>query len=98
MSIAFITGGSCGFSVQDLTISPTIVATITTSTQTFTLPGLKTTDQVVVTKPTAQTGLSVTAARVSAADTVAITFMNPTAAGITPTASEVYKVAIFRPL
>jgi hypothetical protein len=83
--------------VAALTISPTTIATITTAEQTFTLTGLKINDVVFAVKPTAQAGLSVTHARVSAADTVAITFVNPTAAGILPTASEVYKIFWFRP-
>lgn len=80
----------------DVTISPTIVATITTAEQTFACPGLTTADAVFVNKPTAQAGLGIAGARVSAADTLAITFVNPTAAGITPTASETYKVVAFR--
>lgn len=78
------------------TLSPAIVALNTTAEQTFTVKGLLTTDFVYVNKPTAQAGLGICGARVSAADTLAITFNNNTAAGITPTASEVYKVLVFR--
>ena len=53
-------------------------------------------DAVIVNKPTAQAGLGIVGARVSAADTLAITFSNNTGSGITPTASEVYKVIAFR--
>lgn len=73
------------------------VATITTSEQTVTINGLKTTDKILgVSKPTEQAGLAVTNARVSAADTIAIQFVNPTAAGITPTASETYTALVLR--
>ena len=72
------------------------VNTITTSEQTVTVPGLNVGDVVVVNKPTHQTGLGIVGARVSAANTLAITFSNPTAAGITPTASEIYRVVRFQ--
>ena len=68
------------------------VNTITTSEQTVTVPGLEVGDFVSVVKPTHQAGLGVVNARVSAKNTLAITFVNPTAAGITPTASEIYLV------
>lgn len=68
------------------------VNTITTSEQTVTVPGLDVGDFVAVVKPTHQAGLGIVNARVSAKNTLAITFVNPTAAGITPTASEIYLV------
>lgn len=77
-------------------ISPAQVVNATTSEQTFTVTGLTTSDAVFVVKPTHQAGLGIVNARVSAADTLAITFMNATAATITPTASETYKVIAFR--
>lgn len=81
-----------------LTISPAIVAANTTAEQTFTVTGVQVGDVVSVTKPTAQAGLGVVGARVSAANTVAITFSNNTAAGITPTAAETYVVNVVRPM
>ena len=79
------------------TLSPAQVAANTTAEQTFTVSGLKTTDMIVgVSKPTAQAGLGIVGWRVSAADTLAITFSNNTGAGITPTASQVYSVLVFR--
>jgi hypothetical protein len=50
-----------------------------------------------ITKPTAQAGLGIVNTRVSAANTVAVTFINATASPITPTASEVYLLAWLRP-
>lgn len=74
------------------------VPTITTSEQTMTVTGVEVGDFVWVNKPTHQTGLGIAGSRVSALNTVAITFVNPTAAGITPTASEVYRVLHARAL
>jgi len=73
------------------------VAANTTAEQTVTVNGLLATDVVIgVSKPTAQAGLGIVGWRVSAANTLAITFSNNTGAGITPTGSEVYNVAILR--
>jgi hypothetical protein len=69
------------------------VATITTAEQTRTVNGVRATDKVVgVSKPTAQAGLGIAGWRVTAANTVGITFVNPTAGGITPTADEHYTI------
>ena len=82
--------------VFTVTLSPASVANATSAEQTFTMTGLLTTDYVYVNKPTAQAGLGIVGARVSAADTLAITFMNATAATITPTASQAYIVQVVR--
>lgn len=79
-----------------VTISPAQVAANTTAEQTFTLKGLRVGDVVYVTKPTAQAGLGIVNVRVSATDTLAITFANNTASPITPTASEAYQVGGIR--
>lgn len=81
-----------------LSISPAQVAANTTAEQTFTLTGLNVGDVVNVNKPTSQAGLGVAGARVSALNTIAITFINATASPITPTASEVYVVNVTRPM
>lgn len=82
----------------NLTLSPTIVAMNTSAEQTFSVKGLKTTDTVVnISKPTTQAGLGIAGARISAKETLAITFMNATGSGITPTANEVYIVIVARP-
>jgi len=84
--------------VFSITLSPVSVPNATSAEQTFAATGigLLTTDVVVVQKPTAQAGLGIVGSRVSAADTLAITFGNFTSATITPTASQVYQVAVFR--
>jgi hypothetical protein len=79
-------------------LSPAIVAANTTAEQTFTVTGLAVGDMVTVNKPTAQAGLGIVGARVSAANTLAITFSNNTASGITPTAAETYVVNVIRPM
>lgn len=80
-------------------LTPAAVAANTSAEQTFNPAGfasLAVGDIVLVSKPTAQPGLGIVGARVSAAGTLAITFMNDTAAPITPTAAETYSVAVFR--
>jgi hypothetical protein len=94
MSSGIITGNVTSFGVASLTLSPAEVAANTSAEQTFTLPGLRAGDVIIcVSKPTTQAGLGIVGGRVSAANTVAITFVNATGAPITPTASQVYLVA-----
>lgn len=81
----------------NITISPTIINTITCSEQLFTVAGVKVGDIITVNKPTQQAGLGICACRASAANQIGITFINPTAGNITPTAGEVYKVMAFTP-
>lgn len=80
------------------TLSPAIVATITVAEQLFTVPGVPdpatTPSIVMVNKPTVQAGLGLAGARASAANQVGIAFVNPTAAGITPTAGEAYNIVV----
>ncbi len=94
----YATGNVWKWGVFPLTLSPTSVANATAAEQTFAATGigLLTTDVVLVQKPTAQAGLGIVGSRVSAADTLAITYSNSTAATITPTASEVYQVTVLR--
>lgn len=51
---------------------------------------------VIVNKPTAQSGLALAGARISGNNLLELTWINVTAAPITPTASEAYLVAAFR--
>jgi hypothetical protein len=97
MSSGIITGNVQSMGVVSVTLSPALVAANTTAEQTFSVTGLKVGDYVDVNKPTAQAGLGVVGFRVSAADTLAITFSNNTAGGITPTASQVYTLCVVRP-
>jgi hypothetical protein len=78
------------------TLSPSSVANATSAEQTFSVKGLLLGDHVSVNKPTAQAGLAIVGSRVSANDTLGITFGNFTSATITPTASQVYLVHVKR--
>jgi hypothetical protein len=71
------------------------VAANTSAEQTFTVTGLTTGDKVFVNKPSVSAGLVVGNARVSAADTLALTFGNLTAGAIDP-AAETYTIIAFR--
>jgi hypothetical protein len=79
-------------------LSPVAVAANTTAEQTFTVTGLIVGDFVNVVKPTAQAGIGIVNSRVSAANTLAITFANATVGSITPTASEAYVLNVTRPM
>jgi hypothetical protein len=79
------------------TQSLAIVAANTTAEQTFILNGIQIGDLVAITKTTAQAGLGIVNSRVSAANTVAITFANATGVGITPTVGDVYVIELNRP-
>lgn len=76
-------------------INPAAVAAATSAEQTFTVTGLTTSDKVFVIKPTATAGVGIVNARVSATDTLAITFMNATAGSVDP-AQETYTIVAFR--
>jgi hypothetical protein len=78
--------------LYSVTLTPTSVAANTTAEQTFTVTGLLASTLVYVSKPSFTNGIGIVGYRVSAANTLAITFANPTAAAITPP-SEVYLVA-----
>jgi hypothetical protein len=82
--------------VSSITISGSAVSANSTSEQTFTVTGLRPGDFVETLKPSHQTGLGVVNCRVSANDTLAITFMNNTAGAITPT-NETYTLLVVRP-
>ena len=78
------------------TLSPAIVATVVTAEQSFAVgPGdLNLSAVVTVTKPTHQSGGMPVHARVISPTNIGITFVNPTAAGVTPTAGEVYQFLV----
>jgi hypothetical protein len=76
-------------------ITPASVAAATVAEQTFTVTGLTTADKVIVNPPAISNATGIAGARVSAADTLAIRFVNPTAGALTPT-SGTYTVLAFR--
>lgn len=76
-------------------ITPASVAAAVVAEQTFTVTGLTTGDKVTVNPPAIANATGIAGARVSAADTLAIRFVNPTAGALTPTAGT-YTVLAFR--
>lgn len=80
--------------VFNQTLTPVSVAANVGAEQTFTVPGLVSGGKVIVTKPTVTAGLMLGGARISAANTLALNFVNNTAAAITPPA-ESYQIAYF---
>lgn len=75
-------------------LNPASVAANTTAEQTFTVPGLAAGTVVAVDKPSLTPGLGIVGARVSAANTLAINFMNDTAVAIDPPL-ENYSISYF---
>lgn len=84
------------YGVADITLDVASVAANTSAEQTFTVNGLTVDMMVFVNKPDLDAGLVVGNARVSAANTLALTFGNSTAGAVNP-ASEVYKMFWFKP-
>ncbi len=84
------------YGVADITLDVASVAANTSAEQTFTVNGLDTDMVVMVNKSDLDAGLVVGNARVSAANTLALTFGNSTAGAVDP-ASEVYKLFWFKP-
>lgn len=91
-----VTGKSSELVLYEQTLTPSSVGANTTSEQTFTITGVDANDYCVsIEKLTHQAGLGVVNKRVSAANQIAITYMNTTAGSITPS-SETYKIFILR--
>lgn len=83
--------------VLQTSINVASVAANTTAEQTFTITGLVVGDQVIVSKPSLSAGLGIVNSRVSAANTLAISFINATGSPIDP-AAETYTITWFRPV
>jgi O-succinylbenzoate synthase len=83
------------FGVVSKDIDVASVAADTVAEQDFTITGLKVGDYVAVCKPSLSAGLGVVNARVKAADTLSIQFVNATDTAIDPT-SETYLIFWFR--
>ena len=80
-----------------VTLTPAVVASVTAAEQTFTIYGLQVGDAVEVTPNFAYTALApIGAARVSAANTLAISFLNGTQTATTPNSGQ-YVVQLYRP-
>lgn len=81
-TVASVAGGS----LISLSLTPAAVATIVAAKQTFTVAGLKVGDSVVPLSNPNATAAALCGAEVSAANTLRLTFVNPTAGSVTPTA------------
>jgi hypothetical protein len=78
------------------TLTPASVAP-GTAEQTFTITGLQVGDFIDTAKPTSQAYISLGNSRVSAANTLALQYVNSSTGTLTPTAAEVYSVVVTRP-
>ena len=76
------------------TIDLASIAATSYSAQTFTVTGLTTNDSITVNPPALTAGLYFISARVSAADTVELTFYNSTGGAIDEASATYYIVAI----
>ena len=77
------------------TVAPASVAAATVAEQTFTVAGLKVGDHVTVNAGAITNAVGIGNARVSAADTLAVQFINPTAGALVPT-STTWSIKAFR--
>ena len=77
------------------TITPTAVAAATAAEQTFTVTGLTTADTIMINHASTGNATAIGSVRVSAANTMAVQFVNPTAGSLTPGAGT-WKILAFR--
>lgn len=89
-------GNSFASGVVTLALTPASVAPNTTAEQLFPVVGVQVGDFISINKPSGQAGLGIVGARVSAAGSVGITFINATAGAIVPTAGESYMIRYIR--
>lgn len=95
MSVGIIAGNAASITILTASLTPAEVSTITAPAQTFTVPGLKLGDGVVVNPPGQTAGVAIANARVSAANTLSIQFVNPTVGALTPAAG-LHTITVFR--
>lgn len=96
MSTSVQDGNVRGQYVVGVSWTPTAVATITAPEQTVAVPGVQLTDVVIdVTAPGVTAGVTIGATRVTAAGTVGVQFVNPTAGSLTPPAG-LWKFTVIR--
>jgi len=94
--------GSAAFATKfikyTVALTPALVALNSSAEQTFTVTGIASATDILISviKPTAQVGIGIVGWRVTADNTVGITFMNTTAGNITPTAAEDYIFLTYR--
>lgn len=97
MSTSIARGNLLKVFAVSVTWDPAAVATVTTAEQTVTVTGVQVGDIVMAyNKPSNTAGAMPVNARVSAANTIAVSFVNPTAGSVNP-ASETWTFVIARP-
>lgn len=96
MSVGIIQGNIASINVISVAFTPVAVGAATSAAQSITVPGVLVGDTVIVNKPTTTAGVSIGGATVSAANTVAVTYVNSTAGSLTP-AAETYLFTVIRP-
>lgn len=79
-----------------LAIEPAEVPTDDTTDEEFALPGILTTDIIVINQAVYQQGLSIVGARVDTDNILTITFLNTTGAGVVPTPQTIQVLAVRR--
>lgn len=84
-----------GSSVATLSLTPASVGAATVAAQSFTVPGVALGDTVMVVGTPITNAVGALDAAVTAADTVAVRFVNPTVGALTPTAG-VYRLLILK--
>lgn len=84
LTMPTVTSPNAG-SLFSVTLTPASVAAATIAKQTFTVPGLKLTDTALPLSNPAANSVGITAAEISAVDTLRLTFVNPTAGALVPT-------------
>lgn len=79
------------------TVDLASVATITTAEQDITVAGVEATDELLnVIKPAVSAGLGIVGARVKAANTIALTLVNPTAGAINAASEAGWKFILLK--
>ncbi len=102
MSLGIPNGNTYGSYIFSVSLTPASTAAATAVEQTFTsanaaaLANLRVGDFVSVNPPSVTAGVGLVGARVSAAGTLAITFVNATAGSLTAP-SGVYVISVLRP-
>lgn len=83
--------------ISTLSLAPGSIGANTSAEKTFTLNGVQVGDLIIeLIKPTLTAGIGIGGQRVSAANTIAVTFSNSTGSPITP-ATETYTIVTLRP-
>jgi hypothetical protein len=75
-----------------VTLTPTALAAGSIVEQQFSVTGVRAGELVIVNKPTHQNGMAILGMRAVSEGVLGLTFANPTAATVTPTAAQSYKV------